>query len=562
MSETLTRLFTDNNSVATTILLLAFVIGTGLFLGRFKIKGISIGSTWIIFVGIIVSHFGFTGNPELLHFVKEFGLILFVFSIGLQVGPGFFHSFKSGGVKMNLLATMNVLLAVGVTIVIASLSGKDDLVTMTGVMSGAVTNTPGLGAAQQALIDSNGASAAGDLSSTLATGYAVAYPLGVLGVLFTLIILKAIFKVDLEKERRSIEEGEDNEEKARRMHVRVENPAIFGKRLSDIFGEFHENCLVSRMMRGDNIFIPGSDTVLEEGDRLLLVTSQNEVERLRILFGEEVPMHISDWKRKDTKHVAKRVTVTKSSLTGRKLRELDFRGAYGVNVTRIIRTGMELVAGPDSYLQMGDIILCVGSEDAIEKVAGIVGNSNDSLNKPNLVPIFLGIVAGVIFGSIPLMVPGIPQPVKLGLAGGPLIIAILLGHFGPKLHVTTYTTSSANLMVREIGISLFLAAVGLGAGQGFVEAIVGGGYRWILYGALITIIPVTVTGLVARLAFKLNFYQICGLLSGSTTDPAVLAFAQNAYGTQYASVNYVTVYPLSMFLRVLAAQILILIAIA
>lgn len=560
MKDALIKLFTENGSVATTILLLAFVIGTGLLLSRVKVKGVTIGSTWIIFVGIILSHFGMTGNPALLHFVKEFGLILFVFSIGLQVGPGFFHAFKKGGVKMNILAMMNIVIAVAVTLVIASISSKDDLTTMVGVMSGAVTNTPGLGAAQQAIVDTPGADQAA--TSILATGYAVAYPLGVLGVLFTVILLKSLFKINLKDEEAAIKAEEDTKGIARRMHVRVENPAIFGKKLYDIFREFPEACQVSRIMKKDVISIPGSDTVLEEGDLLLIVTSQEEVDRLRILFGEEVEMHVDDWKRKDKNLVTRRVTVTKSSLTGKTLRQLHVRSAFGVSVTRVIRAGIDFVAGPDTILQMGDVLLCVGTKDAVDKVGDMVGNSADTLNKPNLVPIFLGIVVGVIFGSIPVAFPGVPQPVKLGLAGGPLIIAILLGHFGPKLHITTYTTSSANLMVREIGISLFLAAVGLGAGEGFVEAIVGGGYRWIFYGLLITVIPVLVTGLVARLCFHLNFYKICGLLSGSNTNPAVLAFAQNAYGSSYTSVNYVTVYPLSMFLRVLAAQILIIIAVA
>ena len=560
MKEALTGLFTNNASVATTILLLAFVIGTGLWLARFKVKGITIGSTWIIFVGIILSHFGMTGNPTLLHFVKEFGLILFVFSIGLQVGPGFFHSFRKGGVKMNLLAAMNILLAVAVTVVIASISSKDDPATMVGVMSGAVTNTPGLGAAQQAIIDTPGADAA--VTSTLATGYAVAYPLGVLGVLFTVILLKALFKVNIPDEEKAVKAAEDTGEQARRMHVRIENPAIFGRRLSDVIKEFHEQFQVSRIMKGEDIQLPGPDTVLDEGDKLLIVCRQEDVDHIRIIFGEEIEMHVTDWRRMDKHYVARRIVVTKASLTGKKLRELHFRGAFGVNVTRIIRSGVELVAGPESFIQMGDILLCVGNEDAINKVAEKVGNHAEMLNRPNLVPIFLGIVVGVIFGSIPITFPGLPQPVKLGLAGGPLIIAILLGHFGPKYHITTYTTASANLMIREIGISLFLAAVGLGAGEGFVEAIVGGGYRWILYGVLITVIPVLITGIVGRLVCRLNFFQICGLISGSNTNPAVLAFAQNAYGSEYTSVNYATVYPLSMFLRVLAAQILVLVAVA
>ena len=551
--------------IAHTILLIAFVIGIGLYLSRFKVKGISLGSTWILFMGILMGHLGFKADLNVLHFVKEFGLILFVFSIGLQVGPGFFHSFKSGGVKMNILAVMNILLAVAVTWAISAFTGEE-LTTMVGVMSGAVTNTPGLGAAQQTFVDVSTAAgttsmAASVASEKLASAYAVAYPIGVLGVIAVIIIFKAIFRIDEKKELALIQEAEDEKEHARRMHVAVENPAIFGKKLSDIISQFGGGFVVSRIMKGEDVIFPTGDTVLEEGDKLLLVTSQHEVDRIRIIFGEEVPMHVADWRGKDHNMVTRRITVTKSELTGKRLKDLHFRGAYGVSVTRVIRAGVEMVAGPNLYIQMGDGLMCVGAIENIEHLAQKVGNSNDALNKPNLVPIFLGIVVGVIFGSIPLRFPGIPQAIKLGLAGGPLIIAILLGHFGPKYKITTYTTASANLMIREIGISLFLAAVGIGAGSNFWSSIVGGGYWWILYGAAITIIPLCITFVVARLWGKLNFYQICGLISGSCTNPPVLAFAQGMYGSDYTSVNYATVYPLSMFMRVLVAQVLILMAI-
>ena len=547
-------------------MLLAFVIGVGIFLGRFKIKGISLGSTWILFLGILMGHLGFSADLDVLHFVKEFGLILFVFSIGLQVGPGFFHSFKSGGVKMNLLAAMCILLAVVVTWAISALTGED-LSTMTGVMSGAVTNTPGLGAAQQTYIDvavAGGTStlAAGEASEHLASAYAVAYPMGVIGVILVILLGKALFKIDPQKELNELNAQDEAVDKARRMHVAVENPAIFGKKLQDVLKDFGGDFVVSRVMKGEQISFPSADTVLEEGDKLLVVTSQHEVDKIRILFGEEVPMHQTDWMEKDHHMVTRRIVVTKSDLTGKKLKELAFRSAFGVSVTRVIRAGVELVASPNLYIQMGDGLMCVGTEKNIENLARKVGNSNDALNKPNLVPIFLGIVVGIIFGSIPIRFPGIPQAIKLGLAGGPLIIAILLGHFGPKYKITTYTTTSANLMLREIGISLFLAAVGIGAGDNFWSSIVNGGYWWILYGTLITLIPVGVTFIVARALCHLNFYQICGLISGTCTNPPVLAFAQGMYGSDYTSVNYATVYPLSMFLRVLVAQLLILIAMA
>ena len=545
--------------IAHSIMLFAFAIGVGLLLGKLKFKGITLGVTWILFVGILLSHFGLRVDPGILSFVKEFGLILFVFSIGLQVGPGFFHSFKSGGLKLNLLATGNVLLAVLVTWLLALCTGES-LPTMVGVMSGAVTNTPGLGAAQQTVMDVSGDAAQ---AASMTSGYAVAYPIGVVGVILVLIILKAVFKVDLHKEQATLEE-EENEgtPHARRMHCMIENPAVFGRKLFDVIKEFGGDFVVSRVMHGDDITVPTPETVLVHGDKLLIVTTEAEVDKIRILFGEEVPMHLSDWTRMDHNYVSRKITVTKASLTGKKLKDLDIRARYGVNVTRITRAGIDIVARPNMYVQMGDILLVVGRESSISQVAELVGNTGSALNRPNLIPIFLGIVLGVIFGSIPIHFPGIPQAVKLGLAGGPLVIAILLGHFGPKWRITTYTTVSANLMIRDIGISLFLAAVGLGAGENFVSSIAGGGYWWILYGAVITIVPVFITGLVARIFFKVNFYQLVGMLIGSTTNAPVLAFAQSSFGTEYTAVNYATVYPLSMFLRVLVAQLLILFALA
>ena len=548
--------------IAHSILLFAVVIGLGLYLGRFKVKGVSIGSTWILFVGILLSHFGLRANPTVLSFVKDFGLILFVFSIGLQVGPGFFHSFRKGGVVMNVLAVSLVLLAVAVTFVIHLVTGED-LATMTGVMSGAVTNTPGLGAAQQTLQDATIAAggsveAAASASAGLASAYAVSYPIGVLGVIFLIILLKGVLKVDLDKEKKELDKEGDTGESARRMHCEVENPAIFGKTLKEVVGDMGQKFIISRIMKKGEVLVPGPDTVFEKGDKLLIVTSHQNADSVRIIFGEEIHMHKEDWEKIDEHMVTRRLDVTKSNLTGKRLTELGIRRNYNVTVTRVIRAGIELVARPNLVLQMGDTIQVVGTESNIHDVAKIVGNKPESLSKPNLVPIFLGIAVGVIFGSLPIHFPGIPQPVKLGLAGGPLIIAILLGYFGPKWKITTYTTLSANMMIREIGISLFMAAVGIGAGENFVSSILGGGYWWILYGALITLIPVATIFLIARLACKLNFYQICGLISGGTTDPAALAFAQGMYGTDYTSVNYATVYPLTMFMRVLVAQLLIL----
>ena len=550
-----------------SIMLLAFVIATGIYLGKFKVKGVSLGTTWILFVGIVLSHFGFRADENLLHFLKEFGLILFVFSIGLQVGPGFFHSFKKGGLTLNMLAICLVLLGVITTYVLHLITGES-LVTLTGVMSGAVTNTPGLGAAQQTFYDVTSSGSflsevgASDISASLASGYAVAYPLGVLGVIAVLMIVKAAFRIDLKKEEAQLDGEEAGIESAVRVAFQVENPAIFGKTLVEIDKEITNKFVVSRILRDGAVEVPLASTVINKDDKVLVVTSQASVDVVTMLFGKVIDMPKEVWDKLDTSMSVRKLVITKSSLTGKKLKELKIRSTYGVSITRVSRAGVDLVANPNLTLQLGDVILVVGPDNAIDKVAKAVGNSESTLSHPHLIPIFFGIALGVLLGSIPMKFPGIPQAIKFGLAGGPLIIAILIGYFGPRLKITTYTTTSANMMLRELGISIFLAAVGLGAGENFVSSIVNGGYWWILYGALITIIPTSLIAVIGRLVFKLNFYQICGLLSGSCTNPPVLAFAQNAYGTDYTSVSYATVYPLAMFMRVLVAQVLILIAVA
>ncbi len=550
-----------------SIMLLAFVIATGIYLGKFKVKGVSLGTTWILFVGIVLSHFGFRADENLLHFLKEFGLILFVFSIGLQVGPGFFHSFKKGGLTLNMLAICLVLLGVITTYVLHLITGES-LVTLTGVMSGAVTNTPGLGAAQQTFYDVTSSGSflsevgASDISASLASGYAVAYPLGVLGVIAVLMIVKAAFRIDLKKEEAQLDGEEAGIESAVRVAFQVENPAIFGKTLVEIDKEITNKFVVSRILRDGAVEVPLASTVINKDDKVLVVTSQASVDVVTMLFGKVIDMPKEVWDKLDTSMSVRKLVITKSSLTGKKLKELKIRSTYGVSITRVSRAGVDLVANPNLTLQLGDVILVVGPDNAIDKVAKAVGNSESTLSHPHLIPIFFGIALGVLLGSIPMKFPGIPQAIKFGLAGGPLIVAILIGYFGPRLKITTYTTTSANMMLRELGISIFLAAVGLGAGENFVSSIVNGGYWWILYGALITIIPTSLIAVIGRLVFKLNFYQICGLLSGSCTNPPVLAFAQNAYGTDYTSVSYATVYPLAMFMRVLVAQVLILIAVA
>lgn len=549
-----------------SIMLLALVIAIGLLLGKIKVKGVSLGSTWILFVGILLSHFGFRADASLLHFLKEFGLILFVFSIGLQVGPGFFHSFKSGGLKLNMLAVALVLTGVITTYLIHVITGEN-LITLTGVMSGAVTNTPGLGAAQQTYLDATSGSFvheinSSEIASSLASGYAVAYPIGVLGVIMVLMLTKTLFRIDLKKEADDLESQEVGMDSPQRVTLSVKNPAVFGKTILEVSKAIENKFIISRVYRDGKVIVPVASTVLNSGDDLLVVTALSSVDAVTVLFGEQINMPKEAWDKIDASMSVRKVTITRTSMTGKKLKELKIRTNYGVSITRVSRGGIDLVANPDLIVQMGDTLMVVGHDSDINQVAKFVGNSRTGLYHPNLIPIFFGIALGVLFGSIPIMIPGIPQAIKFGLAGGPLIIAILLGYFGPMLKITTYTTMSANLMLREIGISIFLAAVGLGAGETFVSSIVNGGYWWILYGALITLIPTALIAILGRLLFKLNFYQICGLVSGGCTNPPVLAFAQNAYGTDYTSVSYATVYPLSMFMRVLVAQILILIAVA
>lgn len=557
------KLFSQGGT-AGAILIIALVIASGLYLSRFKLKGISLGTTWILFMGILLGHFGLRVNPTMLSFIKDFGLILFVFAIGLQVGPGFFHSFKKDGLPMNLLAVGLVILAVVTTYIIHLISGED-LGTMTGIMSAAVTNTPGLGAAQQTLVDATIATGgsperAASASAGIASAYAVAYPLGVLGAIAVVIASKAAFKIDIKKEKEKAENDTDTEANAYRLACKVENPAIFGKSIHDIIGNDNSDHLViTRMMRDEKVFFPDLDLPLNEGDKLLIVTDVQHKDKAGIIFGEELPVDMEQWADPESNLINRRLSITKSAITGNSLRKLDIRRKFGVTVTRILRAGVQLQADPDIILQVGDSIQVVGSEDGINHLAKLVGNQPESLNKPNLVPIFFGIAIGVIVGMLPIRFPWMPQPLKLGLAGGPLIVAILLGHFGPKLKITTYTALSANLMIREIGISLFMAAVGLGAGETFVSSLVGGGYIWILYGLIITLVPMVLIAFIARVFMKFDFFKVCGLLSGGTTDPALLSFSEQMYGSGRIAVNYATVYPLTMFLRVVAAQVLIMI---
>ncbi len=540
------------SGVAHSILVVAIVIAIGVILGKFKVFGISLGMTWILFVGIIVSHFGITIDSTTMAFVKDFGLILFVFSLGLQVGPGFFASFKKGGVRLNTLTLGLVLLSGVVTVIIHTITGVE-MPTMVGVMSGAVTNTPGLGAAQQAYYEASGV-----MDSTIPAGYAVAYPLGVVGVILTLLGIRALFRINLNKEKEAIESGSKPKDNACKFAVEVRNESIVGKSIYEIDKFIGHHFVVSRLYHSNGeMEIPTSHSIVNRGDRLLVITSKDNVARVEAFIGKQIEMEQTEWEKLDTNLVSRRLVVTKSEVNGKTLGELNIRAQFGINITRVNRAGIDLVAYPGLQLQLGDRIMVVGSEKAIAKVANLVGNSAKKLREPNLIPIFIGIFLGVILGSIPIAISGLSQPVKLGIAGGPLVIAILIARFGPRFGMVTYTTMSSNMMLREIGISMFLAAVGLGAGEGFVEAVVNGGYMWILYGALITIIPVLIISTIARFAFKLDYFTISGVICGSQTNPIALSFMNNTFDEAQIAVAYATVYPLAMFLRVLLAQVLV-----
>ncbi|MDR1594043.1 MAG: putative transporter [Prevotellaceae bacterium] len=545
-----------NNSVAHTVLLLAFVIAVGVVFGKIKIFGISLGMTMILFVGIAVSHFGFTVDHSILHFVKEFGLILFVYAIGLQVGPGFMSSFRKGGIQLNLLAVNVVLLGVITTLVIYYISDIP-IYTMVGVLSGAVTNTPGLGAAQEAYSSMKGAVA----DPSIALGYAVAYPLGVVGIIFSIIAMRLIFRINLNKENERLEaENSVKKDVASTLSIEVKNPALFGRDIQSIINLIDRKLVISRIMYGDgNIETVSSETVLNEGDKVFVITTPQDMEAISVFIGKQVNMTMDDWTKPASELISRRILVTQSEINGKSLSNINLRNRFGVTVTRINRSGIDLIAHPELKLQFGDRVTVVGTKMAISETEKILGNKLVRLNEPNIVPLFTGIFLGVLFGSIPFAFPGMPQPVKLGLAGGPLIVAILMSVFGAKFKLVTYTTMSANLMIREIGICLFLACVGLGAGEKFVDTIVhGSGLQWVGIGVIITIVPLIITGIVARRFFRIDYFTLSGLLAGSVTDPPALSYASGIAGNDVPSVSYATVYPLTMFLRVISAQLLIL----
>lgn len=546
-----------NEGVAQSILLISAAIAFGLMLGRVKIFGISLGVTFILFVGILLSALGFQANRETLHFFQEMGLILFVFSIGLQVGPSFFSNFREGGAKLNLLAACVVLLGATVTLVIHFIT-KIPISTMVGVMSGAITNTPGLGAAQQAYLDVKGVS-----DPSISLGYAVAYPLGVVGIILSLILLKVMFRVDLDKEQKALEKSTEQDEKGLvPLSLVVNNPSVFGKSVSAISQLLKgHHFVVSRIYKHaeEEIFVVGPDTVLEENDKVFVIAPQSDLTAVISMIGYEVKMDRKQWIPNASHFSAKHFLVTKKEVNGKTLAQLNLRALYGVTITRVQRAGFEFLATPSFRLKYGDELTIVGSDAALNNVRQLLGDREKQLNEPNLIAIFLGIVLGVVLGSLPIFVPGIPQPLKLGLAGGPLIVAILISSFGYKYGMITYTTDSANLMLREVGICSFLACVGLGAGGGFVDTIVNkGGYIWIVYGFLITVIPLLIVGTFARGKMKMNYLTLCGLLAGSTTDPPALAYATSQGDGSAAQLGYATVYPLTMFLRIVVAQLIIL----
>ena len=536
--------------VAHSVLILSLVIAFGIMLAKIKVAGVSLGITWILFVGIVFGHFDMTLNEHLLHFMKEFGLILFVYSIGLQVGPGFFSAFKKGGLTLNLLAMLVVFLGVVITIILHFVTGTP-ITTMVGILSGAVTNTPGLGAAQQANSDLNGIDA-----PEIALGYAVAYPLGVVGIILSLIALKYILRINTKTEEAEAERGLGHiqELTVRPISFEIRNEAIDGKKIKDIRPLMNRDFVISRVQYhdGQGTELANSDTVLHLNDKILVISTPKDIEAISVFFGKQIDMQ---WEQLDKKLISRRILITKPELNGKMLSQLKIRNNFGASITRVNRSGVDLVAAPQLQLQMGDRVTIVGSELAVSHAEKVLGNSMKRLDHPNLIPIFLGIALGCILGSTPFVFPGIPQPVKLGLAGGPLIVSILISRFGPQYKMITYTTMSANLMLREIGISLFLACVGLGAGKGFVETVIyDGGYVWVGYGVIITIVPLLIAGLVGRYVFKLNYYTLIGVLGGSTTNPPALAYSNDLTSCDAPAVGYATVYPLTMFLRVLTAQ--------
>lgn len=546
-----------SGSVAYTILLYATVIAIGITLGKVKVFGISIGVTFVLFAGIVAGHFGFVVDTAISHFIKEFGLILFVFSIGLQVGPSFFSSFKKDGMMMNLLAASLILLNVVVVVVLFYVFAPNvTMPSLTGIMSGAVTNTPGLGAAQEALRQLFDAGKIDEIPQ-IALGYAVAYPFGVLGVILTMILIRFIFRINLEKENEKLTSQSDSAEKPEPFSVVFTSEVLNNKTIEDIRNLIGRQFIISRLKRNNQYFTPHADTVLQQDDVVKIVASLADEEAIISFMGRKTDI---DWQESESVLVSRRIIVTQDNINGKTLAKLRLHSIYNVNVTRVNRSGIDLMATPNLALHVGDRVMVVGELTDICRVERLLGNTLKKLNEPPIATIFIGIVLGILFGSIPFAFPGIPMPVKFGLAGGPLIIAILIGRFGPKFNMVTYTTQSANLMLREVGIALFLASVGIEAGRSFVDTVFSSnGLLWLAFGVLITFIPMMSISIFARKKMKMNYFSIVGLLAGSSTNPPALAYANSIAPNDEPAVAYSTVYPLTMFLRILIAQLMILI---
>lgn len=547
----LQTLLWDPSSVAHIVALYAFVISIGVLLGKIKIFGVSLGVTFVLFMGILMGHFGFTGDTHILHFIREFGLILFVFCIGLQVGPSFFTSFKKGGMTLNALALGIVVLNIATALIIYFADGTIPLPMIVGILYGAVTNTPGLGAANEAL---NQLNYTGD---PIALGYACAYPLGVVGIIGSIIAVRYICRVNFKKEEEELHAKESgNKHKPHILHLEVRNESISGKTLIKVKEFLGRPFVCSRIRHEGHVSIPNHETTFNIGDQLFIVCSEEDAPAVTAFIGREIQV---DWEKQDMPMVSRRILITKSEINGKKLGDMHFRSMYGVNITRVNRSGMDLFADPNLTLQVGDRVMVVGQQDAVDRVSNVLGNQLKRLDTPNIITIFVGIFLGILFGSLPFAIPGMPTPVKLGLAGGPLVVAILIGRFGYKMHLVTYTTMSANLMLREIGIVLFLASVGIEAGEHFVQTVVeGSGLLYVGYGFLITVIPLLIIGLIARWYCKINYFTLMGLIAGSNTDPPALAYSNQTAGNDAPAVGYSTVYPLTMFLRILAGQMILL----
>lgn len=549
-------LLTNPNSIAHIVALYAFVIAAGVLLGKIKFFGISLGVTFVLFVGILAGHFGFTGNTAILSFVQDFGLILFVFCIGLQVGPSFFSSFKRGGITLNLLAVGIVFLNIAVALILYfALQGRVDIPMMVGILCGAVTNTPGLGAANEALQQLH------YQGPEIAMGYACAYPLGVMGIILSMIIIRYICRVDVQRDSDEIQKEEEANPhmKPYTISLKVQNEALSGKTLSQVQNFLARDFVCTRIIQDGHMITPNANTVLRLGDRMFLVCAEDDSEAIMAFIGPKIEQDWDATNQQDKPMVSRRILVTQPNINGKTLGELHFSSMYGVNVTRVNRSGMDLFAARQLRLQVGDRVMVVGPQDAIERVANLLGNQLRRLDHPNIVTIFVGILCGILFGSLPIAIPGMPTPVKLGLAGGPLIISILIGRFGHKVKLVTYTTMSANLMLREVGLVLFLASVGIKAGENFVQMVVeGDGVLYVGLGFLITFIPLIITGIIARWHHRVNYFTLMGLIAGSNTDPPALAYANQIAGNDAPAVGYSTVYPLTMFLRILTAQLLVL----